>query len=547
MRKLLGLISCLMLFFSLASSQEIRYTERSLARLSHITGHTFVQKAGELVYEEAVVNMPLAEGDRINTTEGRAEIYIGSGNYVRLDFNTKIDLNKLPSIENDLIQIKLWTGNIIVSLESLDKEKNIELHTADISIYVLDRGLYRVNVNKNRNTEFIVYEGVVEAAGESESLLLKGGQKLEAQRGYYTEIPLDFMTAANDNFYEWSHQRDSILRQHFAKRYLPQELEDFEYELSAYGHWNYVSPYGHVWVPGRISPNWRPYSHGRWLWYPICGWTWLPYEPWGWVTFHYGRWHWCVDLGWYWIPTVKWGPAWVRWYRWDDYWAWTPISYYDHPVVIINNIFDPRYNQNTYPPNSRSLTVVRKDQLRAKDLSESVLNYKSLKNLGNAYLSKGIPSVKDSPKPISAEPLDLKNKFLLQGKDKIDLNDSRDLRDPSINRIVNREFGYPSSLRKKIDKYITNKSNKDSKSIVERALNYFSRDKNQYIKSRTDPITSKTNPRITSSKRSSSSISKINKSASRSQTKRSVSRTKKSSGSKTRKSSGSKKVKKKKK
>ena len=547
MKKLICLISSWLLFFSVVSGEEIQYTEHSLARLSHTTGNTFIQKAGELTYEEGVVNMPLAQGDRINTTDGRAEIYVGNSNYVRLDFNTKIDLTQLPSLENDVIQIKLWTGSIIVSLGSLYKEKNMELHTADISIYVLDRGLYRLNANENQKTDLFVYEGVVEAAGESESVLLKDGQKLEAQRGFYTETPFDFMTAANDSFYEWSHERDSILRQHFAKRYLPEELDDFEYELHSYGHWNYVSPYGYVWLPGGINPSWRPYCNGRWLWFPICGWTWLPYEPWGWVTFHYGRWQWSLDLGWYWIPKGRWGPAWVRWYRWNDYWAWTPINYYGYPVVIINNVFYPNYSLNSYPPNSRALTVVHKDQLRAKNLSEAALSPSSLKNLEHVHLSKSIPSVKESPKSVSSETSALKNRMLLLKKDEINVKQSRELRDPSKQRIVNREFGYPSSLRQKIDKYITSKPNKDARSIVERAFNYFSSGKNSYIKSRTDPITSKKNSKITSPSQRSSSLSRTSKSVSRNPTKRSASQSRKSSGSKTRKSSGSKTVKKKKK
>ncbi|MFW6124396.1 MAG: DUF6600 domain-containing protein [Acidobacteriota bacterium] len=541
MRKQICLIFFLPFFFSIVSGEEIRYTERSFARLSHTTGNTFVQKAGDLAYEEGVINMPLAEGDRISTIEGRAEIYIGNGNYVRLDFNTKMDFTMLPSIENDLIQIKLWTGNIIVSLESLYKEKNIELHTADISIYVLDRGLYRLSVNENQNTEFFVYEGVVEAAGESESILLKDGQKLEAQRGFHTDTSLNFMAAANDSFYEWSQQRDSILRQNIAKKYLPQELNDFEYELHVNGHWNYVSPYGHVWVPRGIDPNWRPYSNGRWLWYPICGWTWLPYEPWGWVTFHYGRWHWSVDLGWYWIPTVRWGPAWVRWYRGNDCWAWTPLSYYGHPVVVINNVFYPGYTADAYPSNSRALTIVHKHQLRTKNLSEAVLTHSSLKNLGEANLTKGIPSVKDSPKPVSIDNSDLKIRLPLHPLDKTNTNDSRELADPNKQRIVSKEFGYPSSLRQKIDKYISGQSNKESPSIVEKALKYFSSGKSQYIKSRTDYFRS-----VSSSKKTTSSPP-ASKSSSLSRTTKSVSQSKTSSAAKTRKSSAAKTVKKKKK
>jgi len=563
MRKIICIASSLFLFFSITSGQENQYTEHSLARLSHTTGNTFIQKAGDLAYEEGVVNMPVAEGDRINTTEGRAEIYLGNSHYVRIDFNTKIDFTKLPSIESDLIQLKLWTGDVMISIGPSYKEKSIELHTGDISVYILDQGLYRLNVRENENTEFFVYEGVAEAAGESESVLLKNGQKLEAQRGFYTEHTREFSASANDSFYEWSVERDSILQKHFAERHLPEKLDDFEYELNTYGHWNYQNPYGYVWVPTGISPNWRPYYNGRWLWYPICGWTWLPYEPWGWVTFHYGRWHWSIDLGWYWIPTTRWGPAWVRWYRWNDYWAWTPISYYNYPVVIINNVFYPRYNRNTYPHNSRALTVVHKDQLRARNLHKAALNQHSLTDLQNAELYRSTPSVKEFPKSISIKKLDTRKVLLHHSGDEISINNSRNLktrlkepenmsdirsfpenqrklRKPNKERVISREFGYPSSLRQKIDKYINHKTDKDTKSIVGRALNYFSSGKSQYIKTRTDPYKGETSSRKITSfphKRTSSSITRTIKS---------ISRTKISPKSRVKKSSGSKKVKKKK-
>ena len=87
-------------------------------------------------------------------------------------------------------------------------------------------------------------------------------------------------------------------------------------------------------------PTGGPITYGRWAWYPIIGWTWVSYEPWGWCTSHYGRWGWGADLGWYWIPQNHWawGPAWVHWYWDNDYIGWCPLSYYNYPAVIVNNI-----------------------------------------------------------------------------------------------------------------------------------------------------------------------------------------------------------------
>ncbi|MBD3414797.1 MAG: hypothetical protein GF421_10255 [Candidatus Aminicenantes bacterium] len=539
MRKITYMICSLFVFVFITAGEEVKYTENSLARLSFTTGNTFIQRAGDLAFEQGVVNMPVAQGDRVSTTEGRAEIHIGNGNYVRLDFNTKVDFTQLPTPNRDLIQIKLWTGNLIISLDSVVQKKSIELHTPDTSVYVLDLGLYRVNVRENQSTELYVYQGVAEAAGEAESLLIKKGQKLEAQRGYYHQGPLEFM-AAGDSFYEWSMERDSILRQHYAQTYLPEELDDYEYELHTYGRWAHMAPYGYVWIPHNIGTRWHPYSNGRWLWYPICGWTWLPYEPWGWVTFHFGRWHWSINLGWYWIPRTRWAPAWVRWYRWNDYWAWVPLNYYGNPVVVINNVFYPDYAQDDYPSHSSALTVIHKDQLRAPNLSEIALNPSSIKEMKNATLYQSIPSVKDFPKPISVHKVNADKVVLHHSRDDMNINASRHIRNlkkPVQKQITNRKFGYPSSLRKTINRYISSDSDKKSKSLLGRALKYFSSGKSQYIKTRTDPSKGRNSSKvITSSTRrrtSSSSLSgRSSKSTSKSRTQRSASRTKGSSGSK---------------
>jgi hypothetical protein len=186
---------------------------------------------------------------------------------------------------------------------------------------------------------------------------------------------------AEDSFDRWSEGRDLEVRKRMAQRYLPAELEDFEYELAYYGDWTYVFPYGHVWVPGGVAADWRPYWHGRWMWLPVCGWTWLPYEPWGWATVHYGRWHWSAGFGWYWIPTTVWGPGWVHWYSGYDYVGWAPASYWGRPGVV---------------KNSRALTVIHKDQLKARSISKVALSQNSIKNIGQMSLVKTQPTVKQT-------------------------------------------------------------------------------------------------------------------------------------------------------
>ena len=431
MKKYAGFLIALIFLISSLGAEQAKYTNNSFARVSSLSGNAYLQRASDLGYEDVVLNMPVSEGDRLGTTEGRAEIYLTNKNYIRLDNETKIDFMNLPKKDYELVRVRVWAGNIYLNVNFLDKEKNIEIHTQDASLYILDRGLYRIDVRENGETELFVFRGLVEAAAEEGSMLVKSEQRLEIAEGRFTSRPSRFSAVAEDSFDRWSEDRDLKLSQRMARRYLPQELEDFEYELDEYGDWIYLPPYGHVWVPGGVDVGWRPYYHGRWYWLSLCGWTWLPYEPWGWSTFHFGRWHWGVGIGWYWIPTTIWGPAWVSWY-WDyDYFAWAPLGYYGYPVVLIDNVFYDRYYGQNYPYHSRALTVIHKDQLRARDVREVALSRESLKNLGNLTLSSQSLSLKPEVNRVRVESLDGK-RLLRKDESTLSLKQENKLEKSSI-------------------------------------------------------------------------------------------------------------------
>ncbi|MGB9894195.1 MAG: DUF6600 domain-containing protein, partial [Candidatus Saccharicenans sp.] len=156
----------------------------------------------------------------------------------------------------------------------------------------------------------------------------------------------------------------------------------------------YENPYGYVWVPVITQVDWRPYLLGRWVWYPRIGWTWISAEPWGWAVYHYGRWHWRLGLGWYWIPTVYWGPAWVHWYWDSDLVAWCPLSYWNRPVVIINNYFYDRYNDPYYPVHSRALVIVRRNELQAPHRFRTLIGPEHFKGVEKIRLEARQPQIK---------------------------------------------------------------------------------------------------------------------------------------------------------
>jgi len=544
-------VATIILLFSLSTlgAEETTYTNNSFARLSYITGNSYIQRASELTYEEGVVNMPISEGDRVGTTDGRVEIYLGKGNYLRLDKNTKLDFLSLPKKGNDLVHVRVWSGNVYLSVDTLEKEKTIEIHSSDVSTYILNVGLYRFDVRENAETEIFVFKGLVEAAGESGSVLIKEAQRLEAINGHFTSRPTRFLAVADDSFDRWSEDRESEIRKHLAKTYLPEELEDFENELAAYGEWTYVPPYGNVWVPGGVGVTWRPYYNGRWIWTPLAGWTWLPYEPWGWATFHYGRWHWGVGLGWYWIPTSIWGPGWVSWYWGYDYYGWAPLSYYGYPGYLINNMYYSRYT-GYYPYNSRALTVIHKNQLKARNVSKVALTQDSIKKLGKISMTNKGPNIKPSKSEIAVQRLDGKRvilhnkesavqfkemkrtstsnyrKIKSEGSEQVKKSTVRNIKPSNERNILKTKTGYPSSPSISIKKYSGSSRTRKSTSTFGRLYNYISGGSSKSIKS-SSSRTSSSKVSSKSSSRSSVSSSARSSSSSRSRSSSSSSKVKK--------------------
>jgi len=400
MRRLWGIATALALVFPfLAHGQSSSYYDRSYTRMSHVQGDVYVQRAQNQGFEQGEVNLVLVGGDKIGTRAGRLEVQLGRGNYLRLDNDTQLDLVGLPGRDGDPTKIHVLSGSIFLRVQRLDREKNFEIHTPDASFYVLNEGLYRIDVRENRETEFSACSGTAEAAGEEGSVVVRERQRISAANGKIVSEPLS-MAARNDDFGAWNEGRDGTHARSVSQSYLPADYADYESELSDYGSWSYEPEYGNVWVPRVAYSDWRPYSYGRWVWYPIIGWTWISSDPWGWCTYHYGRWGWRMGLGWYWIPQRHWawGPAWVNWWYDDDYIGWCPLSYWDYPAVIFNNIFYGRYRHGEfgdYRHFARTMVTVDRRQLQNRRIDRAVLGSDRLAGrIGRISLNGAQPGIR---------------------------------------------------------------------------------------------------------------------------------------------------------
>lgn len=312
-KKFLGILTGLFLIVGMSAAQDV--TSEPLAYINYLEG-----SGGRIVsqdsLEEAEINMLILQGDELRSQYCWMEIWTRAG-YIRLDHNAVVEFTIL---EEESVMLTIWRGNIYIRAKN-----RIGIKTFNKS-FNLEPGLYRIEVTDKTK----VYKN-----------------------------PMII-----DDFDRWNEKREKEIRRSTDQRYLPEELNDYEYALYNYGSWRYDPIYGYVWIP-RVSDTWRPYFYGRWVWYPIIGWTWVSYEPFGWCVFHYGRWQWHNSWGWYWIPTRIWGPAWVHWYSRNDYHYWYPMWH--------DNDYYQRH-RDYYDHNGKALNVIHKDQLQSRNVSRHIIS-----------------------------------------------------------------------------------------------------------------------------------------------------------------------------
>ncbi len=374
------------------------YYGGSFSRMSFIKGDVYVQHGQDAAYEQGELNLVVQEGDKIGTKNGRLELQLGRRNYLRLGDDTQVDIVTLPRQGGDRTKLHLLAGRAFLRVAAMDGEKNFEIHTPDASFYILESGLYRIEVRENRQTEFAVLSGSAEAAGAEGSVVVNAREQVTAENGRLVSSPGSLIAGSGD-FDDWNASRDAVFARTPSQTYLPADYSDYEGELADNGRWVNEAEYGNVWVPNVSSySDWRPYYYGHWSWYPIIGWTWASDESWGWCTSHYGRWGWGSGLGWYWIPERSWGwgPAWVSWYGYGDYIGWCPLSYYGYPGVLMNGRFYGRYSDRYYPNRSMAMTVVHRDQLQNRRLSNTALDRNGMGRLGNMSMSRMQPEGRSS-------------------------------------------------------------------------------------------------------------------------------------------------------
>ncbi len=321
---------------------EPEITDR-VARISSIDGDVQIRRKDNVDWENAVLNLPVIEGDVISAGKGsRFEIQLNSKNYVRISENSIITLTTL---QDSGIALSLQQGTALIRLNEIDRDREFfEIDAPRTTIALQLKGQYFIEAGSiSEEVRVAVYnDGEARVYSESSGFTLRSGRSARMFIGGANVGEWDIADASRFDvaFFDWSEERDNLIARRLQNAHYDKYYDRDIYgadELNDYGNWTYDRSYGYVWRPAARSisyyDDWSPYRYGQWRWLPSYGWTWVNDEPWGWATYHHGRWIW-TNGGWYWAPygyyrnrRSWWRPALVVLGVYNNNVCWYPLPY----------------------------------------------------------------------------------------------------------------------------------------------------------------------------------------------------------------------------
>jgi hypothetical protein len=295
---LAGRVALGALFLTLAlSAQDGTDPPSRVARLNLIDGPAVsMQPAGSDQWVPAVINRPFTIGDYIFADpSSRAELHFDSG-VLRIGPQTSVGF---LNFNDGVAQLSVVEGALDLHIRRMSPDDVLEVDTPNAAISITAPGDYRINVNPDDQTSFVVVRsGSANITGGGDGFMMQGGQSAQLSGTDTLAYNVGGVPDA-DPFDQFCFDRDRI-EQSFHPRYVSREMIGYE-DLDQNGAWTQQPGYGAVWYPTTVAAGWAPYRDGHWAWIEPWGWTWVDDAAWGFAPFHYGRWAF-ISGRWGWIP-----------------------------------------------------------------------------------------------------------------------------------------------------------------------------------------------------------------------------------------------------
>lgn len=211
---------------------------------------------GQPVDPNAVGSVQLQPGQMLATQNGRAEILLTPGVFVRMGGNGSLQMVS-PNLANT--EVRLGRGRALVEVDWIQKENRILVDVGPRQIELQEKGLYDFDADRNVAR---VFDGRAAVLDNGRDEHIQGGHQMTLTAAKLKAEGFD-KKASEDDLYRWSQLRASYLGE-----------ANVQLARTYYG--------GYGWAP-------EPWIGEGWYWDPwFSAYTWLPGDGLFWSPFGFG-------------------------------------------------------------------------------------------------------------------------------------------------------------------------------------------------------------------------------------------------------------------
>jgi hypothetical protein len=216
----------------------------------------------------------IKENQEFRTEEGRAEILLTPGVFLRLGENSAI---RMLSTHLTDAKVEVLSGSAVIECNDVPKDNSIQTIYKGNAIRFDKQGLYRIDTEPAR---LRVYEGEAVVTDSSGQLMLRGGKETNLTGVLLAE---SFDRKDQDSLYSWSDRRAAYVAQ--ANIVSANDVSNGGY--GGYGSGGGSSLFGYNGL-GYGGYGYNSAFLGGWMFNPMFGmYTYMPYSGFGYSPFGY--------------------------------------------------------------------------------------------------------------------------------------------------------------------------------------------------------------------------------------------------------------------
>lgn len=290
-----------------AAPNAVSVSQVRIVRLSQVNGKVLLDRKSEQGFEPAFTNLPIAQGSRLQSLEGLAEVEFEDNSSLRIAPNSQVDFVQLgrDASGGTTNRMVMQKGTLYISLEKT-KGNDFEVRVADKTISLPPDSHIRLDVYPDGSELAVLHGKAVVADAASSSVWTVGTSKNLKFGGPADAAPALVADRMPGLYDEWDKNLASYHSTRMPSAYAGTPYQYGITDLNYYGAFSNIAGCGQVWQPYFTSANWNPFSSGVWAWYSGAGYSWVSPYPWGWTPFHSGNWVSCGGSGWGWQPGNSW-------------------------------------------------------------------------------------------------------------------------------------------------------------------------------------------------------------------------------------------------